>query len=147
MTNEEDEVLPINNGFELDTYKWTQNHKDIVITIPISDSIKSKDIQIVFKPNALKVKVKESTIIDGDLFSNIKVENSMWLIDDTELVIEMDKKKFDEWWKCAIIGEPKINLSKIITGQGSLDDLDQSTRMTIDKMLYDQKMKENNKLI
>ena len=39
-------------------------------------------------------------------------------------------------------GEPKIDLSKIVTGKGSLDDLDQETRMTIDKMLYDQKKKE-----
>ena len=144
MSTEEDEkgLFPINNGLVLENYRWTQNQKDVSITIPIESNTRTKDIEIKFNPTTLNVKIKGKEIINGELFSVIKSENSTWLIDDSELVIELDKKKFDEWWDCALKGEPKIDLSKIVTEKGSLDDLDQETRMTIDKMLYDQKKKE-----
>ena len=99
-----------------------------------------------FNPTHLYIKVKDEVIIDKDLYSIVKSENCTWIIDEIsggkELVVELDKKKFDDWWKCALIGEPEIDQSKIVTEQGSLKDLDQETRMTIDKMLYDQKKKE-----
>jgi len=148
MSEEEKGLPPVNNGFVLDNYRWTQNHKDVSLHIPLQKHIKCKDIDVRFNPTRLFIKIRdqESPIIDGDLFSIVKAENCTWLIENScdtyELVVELDKKKFDEWWKYAIKGEPEIDLSKIVTGQGSLDDLDQETRMTIDKMLYEQKIKE-----
>ena len=146
--SEEEGIPPVNNGNVFENYFWTQNHKDVSIHIPLQKHIRCKDIDVKFSPNKLYVKIRDqdSPVIDGELFSIVKSENCTWYIENScdtyELIMELDKKKFDEWWKCAIKGEPEINLSKIVTGQGSLDDLDQSTRMTIDKMLYEQKIKE-----
>jgi len=144
-SDEEDKGLqPINNGLVLENYKWTQNHKDISIFIKLPKNIRGKDVDVKFNHDRLYVNIRgqDKPIINGQLFSLVKSENCTWLIDDGELIIELDKKKFDEWWKCVIIGEPIIDLAKIITEQGSVSDLDQETRMTIDKMLYEQKIKE-----
>ena len=146
--SDEEGVPPVNNGNVFDNYYWTQNHKDVSIHIPLQKHIRCKDIEIRFNPKNLYVKINDhdSPIIDGDLFSLVKSENCTWFIENScdvyQLIVELDKKKFDEWWKYAIKGEPEIDLSKIVTGQGSIDDLDQETRMTIDKMLHDQKIKE-----
>ena len=61
-------------------------------------------------------------------------------MDGNDLIIELDKKKFDEWWKYAIEGEPEIDLSKIVTERGSHEYMDQDTRMTIEKMIQEQKI-------
>jgi hypothetical protein len=146
--SEEGGVPPVNNGNVFDNYYWTQNHKDVSIHIPLQKNIRCKDIEVKFNPLHLYVKIRDqdSPVINGNLFSKVKAENCTWIIENScdsyELIVELDKKKFDEWWKYAIEGEPQIDLSKIVTGQGSIDDLDQETRMTIDKMLYEQRIKE-----
>lgn len=140
-------IEPINNGNEFNTYKWTQNHKDVSIVIYLEKGLKPRDIQVNFFPNSISVfnKKNNSLLLSGDLYSIIKAENSLWYFDeDNNLVLELDKKKFDEWWKFALKGEPEINLQKIVTPNGSLEDLDQETRMTIDKMLFEEKMKRES---
>ena len=133
-------LIPINNGLELEKYKWTQNHKDITIIIPITENISRKDITIKFNHNKLYVNILGCVIINGELFGNVITDNCTWIMDGNELIIELDKKKFDEWWKYAIEGEPEIDLSKIVTERGSHEYMDQDTRMTIEKMIQEQKL-------
>lgn len=133
-------LIPINNGLELEKYKWTQNHKDITIIIPITENISRKDITIKFNHNKLYVNILGCVIINGDLFGNVITDNCTWIMDGNDLIIELDKKKFDEWWKYAIEGEPEIDLSKIVTDKGSYEYMDQDTRMTIEKMIQEQKL-------
>lgn len=133
-------LIPINNGLELEKYKWTQNHKDITIIIPITENISRKDIIIKFNHNKLYVNILGCVIINGDLFGNVITDNCTWIMDGNDLIIELDKKKFDEWWKYAIEGEPEIDLSKIVTDKGSYEYMDQDTRMTIEKMIQEQKL-------
>ena len=130
----------INNGLELENYKWTQNHKDVTIIIPITKNIKSKDISIKFSHNKLYVNILDSIIIDNELFGLVIKDNCTWMIDNLDLIIELDKKKFDDWWKYAIKGEPEIDLSKIIT-ENTSEHLDQETKSSIDKMIYEQSIK------
>ena len=56
----------------------------------------------------------------------------------------VEKKKFDEWWTCLLKGQPELDASKIAPPQGNISDLDDVTRATIDKMMYDQEIKEKN---
>ena len=138
---------PVENGFEFENYKWTQNAKDVSLHIPISKNIKSKDINIDFNPTKLYVSIgNETPLFNGELFGIIKTENCTWFINDDgkkrELVVELDKKKFDEWWGCVLKGDPEIDQSKIRPPNASISDLDQETRATINKMMYDQEQKE-----
>ncbi len=70
MTTEEDEkgLVPVNNGLILENYRWTQNHKDISIIIPLESDTRTKDIEIKFNPTTLNVKIKGQEIINGKLF-------------------------------------------------------------------------------
>lgn len=138
---------PIENGYVYDNYKWTQNAKDVSLYIPLDYNIKSKDLIIKFSPNHLFVGIKnQEPIFDGELFSVVKAENSTWLMNTDsitkELVIELDKKKFDEWWGSVFKGEQELDMSKIRPPTANITDLDAATRATIDKMLYDQEQKE-----
>ena len=74
-------LVPIGNGYEFSNYKWTQNAKDVSINIPISENTKRKDIDIIFSPNIISITINGQIFLEGELFSIIKSENSMWLID------------------------------------------------------------------
>jgi hypothetical protein len=137
------------NGYDFETYKWTQNAKDLSLYIPIPENIKGKDIIIDFNPTKILVGIKGSQpIFDGELFSIIKTDNCTWLINSDdgkrELVVELDKKKFDEWWPCVMKGDQEIDLSKVRPPNANISDLDQETRATINKMMFEQQEKEKN---
>ena len=138
------------NGYDFPTYRWTQNAKDVTIFIPISDEIKSKDIKVSFTTNRLCVSIKGDVFFNGstmELSHLIKPEDCTWFIDSDEkrtLIIELDKKKFDERWVCIMKGDQEIDASKIRPPNAQISDLDSSTRATIDKMMYDEKIKQEN---
>jgi hypothetical protein len=139
---------PIENGFEMAKYKWTQNARDVSLVVSLTLETKPKDIKINFTPNSISVKIFGDVIVEGPLLNTIKVETSTWYIFEFEgkknLIVELDKKKYDEWWSCVVRGHTQIDTAKIITENASASDLDQETRMTIDKMLYDEKIKEES---
>jgi len=149
-----EEVLPdkgltptVDNGYDFGHYKWTQNARDVTLYLPLPDSIKGKDLFVDIHPTTIKVvnKIKNETMFEGELFGLIKAENSTWLINnDTtrELVIELDKKKFDDWWGGIRKSDPEIDLSKVRPPNAHISDLDQETRATIGKMMHEQEEKE-----
>ena len=134
------------NGYNFDNYIWTQTAKDVSLYFKISNNVKSKDISVELHPNTISIKIKGIVVLEGELFGIIKVENCTWLInsddDIRELVVELDKKKFDEWFPHVIKSEPEIDLSKIVPPNANISDLDQETRATINKMMFEQQEKE-----
>jgi hypothetical protein len=135
---------PINNGAIIaGKYYWTQNFNDITIFIPVDDSIKSKDIKVVFKPNSINVILVNNTInslLSGDLFNTVKTETSTWYVERNtvtkkcEIVIELDKYTKKEWWKFCLKGEDEIDTEKVVEDNVLIADLDSQTRMDMDKM-------------
>lgn len=134
-------LTPINNGGVTENYIWTQTAYDLCIYISLPEKTKKNDICIEIKTNKLKVKIKNEIIIDGELYMNIVIDSSMWYISNNKIEIELDKLKKHEWWKCIIKGHPEIDTTKVKPNPEHVSDLDAETRATIDKMLYDQKMK------
>ena len=146
----EDKGLTPNNdnGYDFENYRWTQNALDLTLYLPLPDSIKSRDLKVDIRPTSLSImnKISNKVLFEGELFSTIKVENSTWLInndsDKRELVVEMDKKKFDEWLPVIRKGDKEIDLSLVRPPNANISDLDQETRSTIAKMQFDQEQKE-----
>jgi hypothetical protein len=148
---EEFKGLPPNseNGFTTDKYHWTQQHKEIVVYIPIEAHIKSKHINVKFTPDSLSIIVDNKLILKGDFVEKIKCEGSTWYLNNDgkkrELVVELEKLVFDHWWASVVKGEPKIDTSKVTPAQGSLDDLDQESKALAFKMMYEQQVKDKQK--
>jgi hypothetical protein len=85
----------------------------------------------------------------GELPKTIRVDESTWTLVSTttgkELSIHLDKQNQMEWWPHVVTSAPAIDTSKIQPENSQLSDLDGETRGMVEKMMWDQKQKEQGK--
>lgn len=135
---------PINNGGKTDQYTWTQTAYDLTVSFPLENNIRRKDILLHLTPSTFSLKNNDKVIFEGTFPFEIKVDNSTWFIEDSTMIIEFDKCKKHEWWKCMFVGDVEIDTSKVSPPSENFSDLDSSTKATIEKMLYEQEMKKKH---
>lgn len=163
-----DEELKVKEAAEqaLLPYKWTQTIKDVDITVPVSASLRGKDLDVVITKTKLKVAIKgQSPIIDvwfpgpsftsaidtkqDELSKPVRVDDCTWTLETTkvgkDVSIHLDKANQMEWWPSVVTSGPKIDTSKITPENSKLGDLDGETRSMVEKMMYDQRQKELGK--
>jgi hypothetical protein len=148
-------------------YKWDQTIKDLDITIIIDGKYKSRDLEVKITRNALKATIKgqepfidvcfnlvkstwpSSNLPQGELPHSVRVDESTWTLvptgSDKELSIHLDKVNQMEWWPHVVTTAPKIDTSKIQPENSKLGDLDGETRGMVEKMMFDQRQKEQGK--
>ncbi|KAK8035460.1 hypothetical protein PG993_010455 [Apiospora rasikravindrae] len=137
---EEQDALP---------YKWTQTIAELDVVISgIPGNYKGRDIVVDIKKNKLVAGVKGQTpIIDGDFPHAISTSESTWTLssnaDGTKSIeIHLDKQNKMEWWAHVVTSAPKIDVSRIQPENSKLSDLDGATRGMVEKMMFDQRQKE-----
>lgn len=143
--DEEDtkEPPPLGNGGKTDTYTWTQTLSALEVFVNVKPGVKAKQIVCDISSEGMKVGVKgEPLILQGKLHAKVKTDDCMWTLIDNKIV-QITLEKFDnmKWWSCVMVGDPGIDTKKIVPENSKLGDLDGETRMTVEKMMYDQRQK------
>lgn len=120
-------------------YTFKQTLQDVTIYAPLPAGTRANTLQINIGKSTLKVQTPTGTIADGTLFAPIAVDESTWsVVDQKELVITLEKTKA-EWWPHVLKGDPEIDIKKIEPEKSRLSDLDEETRASVEKMMFDQK--------
>lgn len=137
------EPPPVGNGGSTDLYTWTQTLSTVEVFIPVKPGVKAKQIVCDMGVDTIKVGLKgEPLIINGKWHAKVKPDDCTWtLIDNKAVQVSLEKHDGMKWWSCVVQGDAEINTKKIVPENSKLGDLDGETRMTVEKMMYDQRQK------
>lgn len=149
MASKEDEgkLKPnAGNGSSTDRYSWTQTLQEVEARVKLPDGTRGRNLDVVMTKSHLKVAIKGGDVLlDDDWDSEIHADDALWTIDDGLLVLELTKMNQMGWWSRLLKGEAEIATRMVQPENSQLSDLDGETRGVVEKMMYDQRMKEMGK--
>jgi len=127
-------------------YSWTQELSRVSVTVPVPKGTRARDLKIVLRKKELSVNLRGNEIMSGELCQAIKLEESLWTLEDQQLIqIHLEKVNKQQWWENVLTQHPKIDTTKIQPENSKLSDLDGETRGMVEKMMFDNQQKQMGK--
>lgn len=127
-------------------YIWKQTLEEVTISIKLPEGTRGKFINTEISRNRISANLKtkpEEKLINGEIFASVSTDDSTWtVIDQNELSITLEKINKTEWWPHVITDHPKIDVTQIQPENSQLGDLDGETRAMVEKMMFDQRQKQ-----
>lgn len=116
-------------------FSWqaTGSGREICVTIPLSEDVKVKDLKVDVRTFSMVCKVGPTTIVDGELFADVDMDDSYWDLDrkgkGLNLLIYLPKLKKDLKWESLLKGgDPKPvakgKTSKPVSGEAEPVDVE-----------------------
>ena len=130
-------------GYDFGRYNFSQTLAAIDVFVPLPEVMKSRDISVSMTPQSLSIGIKgREPVLAGKLHDKVKLDDSTWtLVDGKTIHVYLEKLDSMKWWSCVVQGEPEIDTKKVVPENSKLSDLDGDLRQTVEKMMYDQRMK------
>ncbi|XP_076649722.1 nudC domain-containing protein 3 [Halictus rubicundus] len=146
-----DKVSDSYNGAVRDDYTWSQSINDLDVLIKLPCHINTaKDLRVNIDSMHIEVEAKMSTLQDndstwpiifsGELCHKIKKNESVWsVVPGKHISIHLEKAS-ERWWDALLVGEPKIDLSKIDCSR-HLDDMGLEEQMKVQELMWNHQQK------
>lgn len=125
--------------------KKTQSFRfQLRVPLNVNFNVRSRDVVVKIGKKTLTVGLKgHEPIINGELCAEVKMEDSVWVIQDkNHIQLNFEKVNQMSWWDRLLTTDPPISTRKINPEPSKLSDLDGETRSLVEKMMYDQRQKE-----
>jgi hypothetical protein len=134
--------ISTHNGGKNEKYSWSQGIHDLLVQIDLEKPTKSKDLDVTLENKHVKIvhKATKKTLLEGEFYDSIKVEDSTWSIEEGLRLILNLEKATENIWKIVIKGDPEIDATKVDNTK-SLDDFDPETQGALRKIVYEQNRK------
>lgn len=152
----------IYNGAICKSYCWSQNHSDLEIRVKLLRIVKYENINVSVSPDKIRVEIIDNQkpanlvnhidqvgsetvcLIDGQFEHSVCTDSAYWLLDNDEpsIVIYVDKSE-SMWWKNLLIKEEIIR-SGPRNYLIQMDNLDDGSRMAVDKLITEQRKKRGS---
>lgn len=129
------------NGAVHETYSWSQTIKEIDIIIKVPENTLSKHLVVDIFPKKMQVKLKTNNtmLLEGELYHKCKCADAIWSLDKNRLEIHLEKLN-EMWWECLLIGEPKLDISKIDCSR-PFEELSEEAQAKIEELTWNQEQK------
>eukprot|EP00002_Diphylleia_rotans_P013906 TRINITY_DN2709_c0_g1_i1.p1 TRINITY_DN2709_c0_g1~~TRINITY_DN2709_c0_g1_i1.p1 ORF type:complete len:155 (-),score=44.58 TRINITY_DN2709_c0_g1_i1:361-825(-) len=95
-------------------YRWTQSEEEAVLTIPVPEGTRAKDVIGEISTHHIKFGLngKKKMLVEGNLHETCVAEDSTWTIEKGEIEVTLAKAK-KGWWKGIVVGHKEINPEQI----------------------------------
>nr|QBK91515.1 MAG: CS domain protein [Pithovirus LCPAC302] len=129
-------------------YNWNQTHEYSEISIQLKPEIKSSDISITFGTKNIKIRIKDSTVLEGELEKDIYPDDSTWYITNEynirKLVCvlqKVDTKDLNGWWDRLFVTDEKMENNE---KSRNIHEYSPEYQAKFHKMIYDMNQKMKN---
>jgi len=116
------------NGAATEKYNWSQSIKNVDVQIELPKGTTAKILLVDIKPKHFKVLIKgqKEPLIQGELCEKVKVDETLWSVEDQQFLNVNFEKAYEAIWKCVIVGDAEID-PKTVDNSKRVEEFDLET--------------------